>query len=80
MKTDYKISSLCFKVLESSASSYLSDLLHVYTRSLQLRSSSDDQFSMFLASEQSGMVNALLLIRELPPGTSSNSLLGICSL
>ena len=29
MKIDYKISSLCFEVLESTAPSYLSDLFHV---------------------------------------------------
>ena len=39
----YKISSLCFKVLESTAPSYLSGLLHVYTPSRQLCSSSDDR-------------------------------------
>ena len=37
-------------------------------------------FSVFLTSEQSRMVNALLLIRELTPGTSSHSLFGIRSL
>ena len=43
LRIDYKISSLCFKVLESTAPSYLSDLLHVYTPPRQLRSSSDDR-------------------------------------
>ena len=52
MRIDYKISSLCFNVLESTAPSYLSDLLHVYTppppphlpsTPQQLRSSSDDR-------------------------------------
>ena len=42
-RIDYKISSLCFKVLESTAPSYLSDLLHVYTPPRQLRSLSDDR-------------------------------------
>ena len=37
-------------------------------------------FSVFFTSEQSRMVNALLLIRELTPGTSSHSLFGIRSL
>ena len=41
-RIDYKISSLCFKVLESAVLSCLSDLLHVYTPSRQLCSSSDD--------------------------------------
>ena len=43
LRIDYKISSLCFKVLESTASSYLSDLLHVYTPPRQLHYSFDDQ-------------------------------------
>ena len=43
LRIDYKISSLCFKVLESTAPSYLSDLLHVYTPPRQLHSSSDDR-------------------------------------
>ena len=37
-------------------------------------------FSVFLTSEQSRMVNALLLIRKLTHGTSSHSLFGIRSL
>ena len=47
MRIDYKASSLCFKILESTAPSYLFDLfkirLHVYTPSRQLLSSSDDR-------------------------------------
>ena len=43
MRNGYKISSLCFKVLESTAPSYLSDLLHAYTPSRQFRFSSDDR-------------------------------------
>ena len=48
LRIDYKISSLCLKVLESTAPSYLSDLLHVYTPPppplpQQLPSSSDDR-------------------------------------
>ena len=82
MRTDYKISSLCFKVLESTAPSYLSDLFHVLFTlppgSFVLHLMTD--FSMFLVSEQSRMVNALLLIMELTPGTSSQSLFSICSL
>ena len=87
LRIDYKISSLCFKVLESTAPSYLSDLLYVYTappppppspRNFVLHLMID--FSVFLTSEQSRMVNALLLIRELTPGTSSHSLFGIRSL
>ena len=77
MRIDYKISSLCFKVLESTAPSYISDLSHVYTSpgSFVLHLMID--FSVFLTSEQSRMVNVLLLIRELTPGTSSHSLFGI---
>ena len=37
----YKTASLCFKSLDSSCPQYLSDLLHLYTPSRQLRSSSD---------------------------------------
>ena len=40
--TDYKISPLCFGVLDSTAPSHLSDPLHVYAPSHQVRSSSDD--------------------------------------
>ena len=58
MRIDYKISSLCFKVLESTAPSYLSDLLYVYTphptpppppapAPWQLRSSTDDRLFCF---------------------------------
>ena len=43
MRIDYKISSLCLKVLESTVPFYFSDLLHVYTPSRQLRSSPDDR-------------------------------------
>ena len=43
MRIDYTISSLCFKVLDSTVPSYLSDLLRVYAPSRQLRSSSDDR-------------------------------------
>ena len=42
-RVDYKVSTLCFKVLESTAPSYLSDLLHLYNPSRNLRSSSDDR-------------------------------------
>ena len=86
LRIDYKISSLCFKVLESTAPSYLSDLLHVYTPPSPPPPSGNFvlhlmiDFSVFLTSEQSRMVNALLLIRELTPGTSSHSLFGIRSL
>ena len=48
MRIDNKISSLCFKVLESTEPSYLSDLLHYPPPPpplpRQLRSSSDDRF------------------------------------
>ena len=40
-RIQYKLSVLCFKSFDSSAPDYLSDLLHVYTPSRQLRSSSD---------------------------------------
>ncbi len=38
---DFKFASLCFKSLNGSAPTYLSDLLHLYTPSRQLRSSAD---------------------------------------
>ena len=88
MRIDYKISSLCFKVLESTAPSYISDLLHVYTPSWQLRSSSDDWLFRVphIRTKSYGQRsfayqgdNALLLIRK-PAGTSSRSLFGIHSL
>ena len=37
----YKIASLCFKSVESSCPQYLTDLLHLYTPSRELRSSAD---------------------------------------
>ena len=40
-RADYKLASLCFKSLNGSAPTYLSDLLHLYTPSWQLRSSAD---------------------------------------
>lgn len=42
-RIDYKVSTLCFKVLDSTGPSYLSDLLHLYTPVRTLRSSSDDR-------------------------------------
>ncbi len=40
-RIDYKLSLLCFKSLNDLGPTYLSDLLHLYTPSRQLRSSSD---------------------------------------
>ena len=40
-RIDFKLTSLCFKSLNGSAPTYLSDLLHLYTPSRQLRSSAD---------------------------------------
>ena len=40
-KIDFKLASLYFKSLSGSAHTYLSDLLHLYTLSRQLRSSAD---------------------------------------
>ena len=40
-RNDFKLASLCFKPLNGSAPTYLSDLLHLYIPSLQLRSSAD---------------------------------------
>ena len=42
-RIDYKVSTLCFKVLDSTAPLYLSALLHLYTPARTLRSSSDDR-------------------------------------
>ena len=40
-RISYKIACLCFKSIESSCPEYLTDLLHLYTPSRTLRSSSD---------------------------------------
>ena len=40
-RIDFKLASLCFKSPNGSAPTYLSDLLHLYTPSRQLRSSAD---------------------------------------
>ena len=40
-RIDLKLASLCFKSLNGSAPTYLSDLLHLYTPSRQLSSSAD---------------------------------------
>ena len=89
LRIDYKISSLCFKTKFwnrlrplTSLISYMFTLppppppppLGNFVLHLMI------DFSVFLTSEQSRMVNALLLIRELTPGTSSHSLFGIRSL
>ena len=92
MRIDYQISSLCFKVLDSTVPSYLSDLLHVYTPpppSPPLPPPPPPAASFFIwwstflcSSRQNKVVwcNAPLLIRELTSGTSSHSLFGIRSL
>ena len=41
IRIDLKLASLCFKSLNGSACTYLSDFLHLYTPSRQLRSSAD---------------------------------------
>jgi hypothetical protein len=40
-RIEYKLSLLCFKIISDQAPVYLSDLLHLYTPSRQLRSSAD---------------------------------------
>ena len=40
---------LCFSAINGSAPAYLSDLLHVYTLSRTLRSSSDTRIQEFMA-------------------------------
>ena len=40
-RIEYKLSLLCFKIVSHQAPIYLSELLHLYTPSLQLRSSTD---------------------------------------
>ena len=40
-RIDFKLASLCFKSLNGSAPTYLSDLIYFYTPSRQLRSSAD---------------------------------------
>ena len=42
-RINVKLTSLCFKSLNGSAHTYLSDLLHLYTYFWQLRSSADTQ-------------------------------------
>ena len=37
----YKVACMCFNAINGSGSAYLSELLHVYTPSRELRSSSD---------------------------------------
>ena len=40
-RIEYKLSLLCFKIISHQAPIYLSELLHLYTPSRQLRSSTD---------------------------------------
>ena len=40
-RIDFKLASVCFKSLNGSVPTYLSDLLHLFTISRQLRSSAD---------------------------------------
>ena len=40
-RIDYKLSLLCFNIISHQAPIYLSELLHLYTPSLQVRSSTD---------------------------------------
>ena len=42
-RIDYKLASICFSYVSGSAPQYLSEVLHVYTPSRQLRSSADSR-------------------------------------
>ena len=44
-RIEYKLSSLCFKITSHQAPIYLSELVHLYTPSRQLRSSTDIRVS-----------------------------------
>ena len=41
-RIEYKLSLLCFKIISHQASTYLSELLHLYTPSWQLLSCADN--------------------------------------
>ena len=71
--SSYFVSSLCFKSLNGSAPTYLSDLLHLYTPSWQLRSSADTRVFRieYHPIAQSQVVSALSLTKLQQHGTNS---------
>ena len=70
-KIDFKLASLYFKSLSGSAPTFLSDLLHLYTPSRQLRSSADTRVFRYHPFAQSQVVNALPLSKLQQHGTNS---------
>ena len=52
-RIEYKLSLLCFKIISHQAPIYLSELLHLYTPSRQLRSSEDTRAFRMPSSVQS---------------------------
>ena len=70
-RIEYKLSLLCFKIISHQAPIYLSELLHLYTPSRQLRSSADTRVFRIpsfrtKSSGQSSGTNSLFLSVILP--------------
>ena len=70
-RIEYKMSLFCLKIISPQAPIYLSELLHLYTPSRQLRSSADTRVFRIPSSEQSPVVSALSLTRLQLSGTNS---------
>ena len=70
-RIEYKLSLLCFKIISHQAPIYLSELLHLFTPSRQLRSSTDTRVFRIPFFEQSPVVSALSLTRLQLSGTTS---------
>ena len=70
-RIEYKLTLLCFKIISHQVPIYLSELLHLYTPSRQLRSSADTRVFRIPSSEQSPVVSALSLTRLQLFGTNS---------
>ena len=62
-RIEYKLSLLCFKIISLQAPIYLSELLHLYTPSRQLRSSTDTRMFRIPSFRTSPVVSALSLTR-----------------
>ena len=70
-RIDFKLASLCFKSLNGSAPTYLSDLIYFYTPSRQLRSSADTRVFRIPSFRTKSVVSALSLTKLQQYGTSS---------
>ena len=70
-RIEYRLSLLCFKIISHQAPIYHSELLHLYTPSWQLRSSTDTLVFRIPSFEQSPVVSILSLTRFQLPGTNS---------